>query len=431
MRYLYYLALLFWGAFLPAQDLYFPSVTSDNWETISLEDAGFCPDNEQDLYDFLEGTNTDAFLLLKDGRIVLERYFGDFTSATPHAWNSAGKSLMAFAVGIAADLDSVDLQAPTSDYLGVGWTDCPDTEPDIRVVHQLTMTTGLSDLTGDPYCTDPGCLVCLAEPGERWAYHNGPYTLLGRVLESATGEPLNDFIQDRIRQPTGMTGQYIYLDDNRVFFSNARSMARFGLLMLGGGSWNGTPLLRDEGYFNAMINSSQELNPAYGYLWWLNGKSSFKLPQLQIDFNGPLLTEAPTDMYAALGKNSQIINVVPSEGLVVVRMGDDPESSLVQTSYNNDLWGRINAMRCTTSDFEPAVNLGVSAFPNPAADRVTLTAERELRAVSIYSVNGRLLRQLPLSGTNASIPTADLPRGILYLRVVTADGTVVLKIMTN
>lgn len=424
--------ILFTSPFF-AQDLYFPPTAFNaNWGIMSLDDAGFCPDNEQALYDFLEGSNTDAFILLKNGRIVLERYFGDFTATTPHAWNSAGKSLMAFAVGIAADLDSVELQAPTSDYLGVGWTDCPDTEPDIRVIHQLTMTSGLSDLTGDPFCTDPECLVCLAEPGERWAYHNGPYTLLGRVLESATGVPLNDFIQDRIRQPTGMTGQYINLGDNRVFFSNARSMARFGLLMLAGGSWDGTPLLQDQDYFNAMINSSQELNQAYGYLWWLNGKSSYRLPQLQFDIPGPLMPDAPAEVYAAIGKNGQIINVAPSEGLVMIRMGDDPEDdSLVSTAYNDSLWVRINALRCTTSGFEPEATPGVSAFPNPAADRVTLTAERELRAVSIYSVNGRLLRQLPLSGTNTRISTGDLPRGILYLRVVTADGTAMLKITAN
>ncbi len=52
----------------------------------------------------------------------------------------------------------------------------------------------------------------------------------------------------------------------------------------------------------------------------------------------------PDDMFAALGKNGQIINVVPSKNIVVIRFGDSPDASLVPFNFQNDLWGKLNAI---------------------------------------------------------------------------------------
>jgi CubicO group peptidase (beta-lactamase class C family) len=416
------LSILFMVGTLSGQELYFPPITNGNWEGMSLEDAGFCQDNEQALYDYLEATNTDAFLLLKDGKVVIEQYFGDFTAASPHVWNSAGKSLMAVAVGIAAEIDSVDLQAPASDYLGVGWTDCPEDEVDIKVIHQLTLTSGLDDQAGDNNCTSPECLVCLAAPGGRWAYHTSVYTLLGSVIETATDESLNDFITSRIRQPTGMTGQYINIGNNRIFISNARSMARFGLLILNQGFWDETPVLADTTYFNNMVSSSQDMNPAYGYLWWLNGKSSYKLPGIQVNFPGQIMLNAPATTFAAIGKNGQLINVVPDQGLVMVRMGSLSEGGLAPI--------RINNLSCTTTSTEanlPAQTTSLLVYPNPASNLVTLTSDKGLLRVDVYTGNGRRLRSLPLTGQQQRIPLTGLPKGPLYLRISTKDGAVTWK----
>jgi len=123
-----------------------------------------------------------------------------------------------------------------------------------------------------------------------------------------------------------MNGLYVTLGYNKVFFSKARSMARFGLLVLNNGNWDGNQIMTDQPYFDQMVNSSQSLNPAYGYLWWLNGKDQFMLPQTQFVFDGLLLPDAPPDMIVAAGKNGQLLNIVPSQGLVVVRMGNEPEA---------------------------------------------------------------------------------------------------------
>jgi len=94
-----------------------------------------------------------------------------------------------------------------------------------------------------------------------------------------------------------MTGAFVPLTDNNVFFSTARSMARFGTLMLN----KGNQIMTDTTYFNQMVNTSQDINKSYGYLWWLNGKPNYMVPQSQWVFNGSLCPDAPSDMYVAMG----------------------------------------------------------------------------------------------------------------------------------
>jgi hypothetical protein len=91
-----------------------------------------------------------------------------------------------------------------------------------------------------------------------------------------------------------------------------------------------------------MINTSQQLNLSYGYLWWLNGKPSFMSPGSQLVIPAAITPNAPADMYAAMGKNGQYINVVPSQRLVVLRMGDNPDNSLVPYTYQNQIWEKLN-----------------------------------------------------------------------------------------
>jgi len=126
----------------------------------------------------------------------------------------------------------------------------------------------------------------------------------------------------------------------KLYFSNARSVARFGLLNLNEGVWDETPILSDENYFYEMTNTSQSHNLSYGYLWWLNGKSSYRLPFELQESSGPLVPNAPADMYAGLGKDDQKMYIVPSENLVVVRLGDNAEGESLSgpSSFDNDLW---------------------------------------------------------------------------------------------
>ena len=238
------------------QSLYFPPTSGTAWDTIDPISLGYCQENIDILHDYLNTTNSKAFILLKDGKIVFEWYYDSFTKDSLHAWNSAGKTLTSMAVGIAQQEGYLNLTDTTAHYLGQGWTSLtPQQEEKITIWNQITMTTGLNH-TGDYTCTDPACLVYIAEPGTRWMYHNGPYTLLDGVIENATGMNLNSYVNQKIRTKIGMNGFYFPSGYNNVNFSNARSMARYGLLLLGQGTWNGTAVLNDPNFFQEMTNSS-------------------------------------------------------------------------------------------------------------------------------------------------------------------------------
>lgn len=326
--------------------LYFPPVSGTEWAAISTDSLGWSAAGIDSLYDYLELKNSKAFIILKDGRMAVEKYFGSFTRDSLWYWASAGKTMTAMLVGIAQQDGILNIDDKTSQYLSQGWTSLPPQKEDlITIRHQLTMTTGLDDDVPDDDCTQPSCLVYKVDAGTRWAYHNAPYTILDSVVISASGMSYNSYFQQKIRNRTGMNGLWLKNGFNNVYFSNARSMARFGLLMLNKGVWSRDVILSDINYFNQQVNTSQNLNLSYGFLTWLNGKSSHMLPTVQNVFNGYLVPNAPADMYAALGKNDQKIYVVPSRRLVVIRMGEAAgNSQLALSSFDNELWGRLRAI---------------------------------------------------------------------------------------
>jgi CubicO group peptidase (beta-lactamase class C family) len=328
-----------------AQSIYFPPASGNSWDTISPSSIGWCQPSIDSLYSFLEKTNTKAFIVLKNGRIVLEKYFGSFTQDSVYYWASAGKSLIGMLTGIAQEKKLVHIDSSVSKYIGNGWTIAPpEKEKAITLRHLLCMTSGLDDTPPQPCDNEnptPECLQYLTDTGQRWAYHTGAYQKIATALSAATGTGITQLTNSYIGNKTGMTGLWI----SGVYYSRARSMARFGLLALNKGIWNTDTLLRDTGYFNSMINTSQPYNKAYGYLWWLNGKSNFMAPGLQFVFNGSLVPKAPADMYAAMGKNDQKIYVVPSQQLVVIRMGESAYGIAAAFSPFDDLlWGKIDSL---------------------------------------------------------------------------------------
>lgn len=326
------------------QDLYFPPLHSEEWKTSTIEELGWDSGSELALYNFLESNQTDAFILLKDGKIVIEQYFRDFTANKNHSWNSAAKTLTAFTVGIAQKEGLLSLEKTSSDYLGIGWSSLePEQEEMITVKNHLSMTTGLDYTVENNFCTDKECLLYKNDPNTFWYYHNATYTLLDNIISAAVNKDFKDYFNNKVRDKIGMQGSWIKTGYLNLFFSNARSMARFGLLNLNKGIWNDTKILDDPAYFEAMTTISQNLNKSYGYLWWLNGKSSYKLPGTEDLYTGKLIPDAPDDLIAGLGAFDQKLYVVPSKGLVIVRLGDSAnEEELGPTSFDTELWQKIN-----------------------------------------------------------------------------------------
>jgi CubicO group peptidase (beta-lactamase class C family) len=418
----YYLLFLWFvfGGTIKAQQLYFPPLSNAvTWETTSPELLGWCTNKLDSLYDFLEAENSKGFLVLKDGKIVLEKYFGTFTKDSNWYWASAGKSLTSLLVGIAQEEGYLSINDSSSKYLGNGWTNCtPEQEGKITIRNQITMTSGLDDGAADNHCTTDSCLIFKADAGTRWAYHNAPYTLLDGVINASTGQNINAYTQSKVRSKTGINGIWVKIDYDNVYVSTPRSMARYGLLAQNNFIWSNDTLLHDTAYKNQMVNSSQSYNLSYGYLWWLNGKASYMVPTSQIVIPGSYAPHAPTDMFAAIGKNGQIISISQNKGLIVVRMGDAPDSfGEVPTQFCDKIWQYLNKVICNNpsglSHVKPAEN--ISIYPNPATSQISVSIPfQDSYIISIINILGEKI----VASTNLStIDVSMLKQGVYFVSV--------------
>ncbi len=302
------------------------------------------------LFDYAESQRSTGVVIVHQGQLVAERYWDAPSTArfrtalagttedgrTLEDVASVQKSVVSVLVGMAVDRELLALDEPVSRYLGAGWSRAGDeTEVTITVRHLLTMTSGLT----------PG-LERERAPGEHWRYNTRAYSVLLPVLEAATGRDIGTLTRAWLTDPLAMKESgwrpraWVTADEDantQGFVTSARDLARFGLFMLHGSRWDGETPLVDPDYFAASIRPSQTLNPAYGYLWWLNGQPVGQPGDR--NFAPSLVPPAPSDLYAAQGALGRKVYVVPSLDLVVTRLGDQPDPD-----FNMQFWRRLMAV---------------------------------------------------------------------------------------
>ena len=327
----------------PIESMYFPEDSNSNWETKPLSSLGWNDDAIQPLKDFLKEKNTKSFMILINGRIVMEEYFNDHTASSIWEWNSAGKTLVSSTTGIAQQEGLLKINDKVSGYLGTEWTNMSiEKENLITIKNLLTMTSGNDD---SKQFVIKSNLNYVADAGTRWAYSN-IFQKLTDVVADATSQSFETYFNEKLKHKIGMNGFWNFGAIYTIYHSNTRSMARFGLLALNNGKWKNEQIV-NESFFKESISSSQTINPSYGYLWWLNGKGTFMVPGGQTMYPTNLVPNAPNDMYAAMGAEDQRIYVVPSKNMVIIRMGNAAEPlnpSFALSGFDNELWEKINAV---------------------------------------------------------------------------------------
>ena len=327
----------------PSPPAYVPP-TDGPWATLDPTTAGWDVSQLESFAAFAGERATKSLLVLQDGRILLERTWDEPDYRRDIA--SAQKSLVSSLVGISVAHGELDRDAPVDRYLGQGWSSAPRAdEASILVRHLLTMTTGLTE------SLDP-----VAEPGTTWDYNNTTYQLVRPVLEEATGLGIEPLTRRRLFDPIGVSDRSHWYErpgaaptsvdptGRRLWglVMTARDLARVGVLVQRAGSWADDEVL-PETELARSLRPSQAMNPSYGELWWLNGQSSYMLPQRPTQ-PGSLLPDAPTDAVAALGKDDQKLYVSRATGLVLVRLGERAsEPALSLSSFDNELWRRLLA----------------------------------------------------------------------------------------
>lgn len=323
------------------ESMYFPPINTNEWETTSPNNLNWNLNKLEDLKQFLIDENSKSFMVLVNGRIVVEEYFNGHNATETWQWNSAGKTLVTAITGIAQQNGLLDINQKVSNYLGDNWTSMPiEKENLITSKHLLTMTSGINDQTN---LITPATMTYLADAGARWSYHNAFQKLID-VVSELSNQDYHTYFRQQLENKIGMEGFWNFGIIFKIYHSNTRSMARFGLLALNKGKWKEKQIVNED-YFTASINTSQNLNPSYGYMWWLNGKSSFMLPGGQDVYQTTLVPNAPSDMYAAMGYDEQRIYVVPSKSMVIIRMGESSNlgnSDFAISGFDNSFWEKFN-----------------------------------------------------------------------------------------
>jgi CubicO group peptidase (beta-lactamase class C family) len=330
---------------LRADSLYFPNANGE-WARVDPASAGWNARAIEAALDYAGRAQSSSMVILLDGRILAER---EWTVDGPARYTrmrvgktsdgrviedvaSAQKSVVAFLAGVAEGKRQLDVSAPVDRYLGTGWSKAErSAEAAITVRHLMTMTSGLDDSTN-----------YLQPAGRVWRYNTGAYSRMIGVLEKATGSDIQSLTQKYLTGPTGMTDSrwlprpWSAGNDaaNAIgLATTGRDLARFGLLILAGGKWDGTDRLQNPGYLTRMLKPSQDLNPSYGLLWWLNGQDRLQVAGATATRPGSLIPAAPPDLVAAQGALDRKCYIVPSLGLVVTRLGDQTGEA-----FNNEFW---------------------------------------------------------------------------------------------
>ena len=274
-----------------------------------------------------------SILVSFGGRVLAERYAPGWGPDRPREVASVAKSLVAVLIAMAVeDGFLTGFDQPAADFIPA-WRG--DVRAAITLRHLMSMTSGLDDaglalrgVAGDQFAINAAAPL-RDPPGTRWAYNTAGYHLLFHVLVRATGQSIDAYAHRRLLGPLGMdvtrwiTSRGVSARGPVTNYysaaSTARDLARFGDWIASGG---GEPSLRSV-LLQALLAPSQDLNPSYGLLWWTNAR-----PGRDAFGRGPALRfpSAPRDTVAALGAGGQLVLVVPSWRLVVIRQGDPPSS---------------------------------------------------------------------------------------------------------
>ncbi len=324
-------------------DLYFPSQEGP-WELVDAEHAGWNESQLESLADWTGKQGSTSLLILWRGRVLVEKHWGKGLGASTQRYQrmfvrlnesqqaiedvaSVQKSIVSILVGVAVHKKLLQVDDFVSMHLAVGWSKATrEQEAKIKVKHLLSMTSGLTD-----------DLKFRVKPGTRWSYNTAAYALVRDCLVASSGMSVHELTRKWLMDPIGMResewiprAKSITALNAFGFASSARDLARVGLLMLAEGEWAGRKVLHNDRFRIASLNASQTLRPNYGYLWWLN--DPVRLPT------------APSDMYAANGALGRRIFVSPSEGLVVVRLGDEPKKGSA-AEFDREFWRRLIAAK--------------------------------------------------------------------------------------
>jgi CubicO group peptidase (beta-lactamase class C family) len=336
----------------------------ETWPTSTAEAEGIAPEAIASLVTDLDSGDyglVDAFLLIRNGRVVADHRFAhDYealaaqydTANHPynydhpdwhpylqggdlHTLQSVTKSVTSAALGIAIDdglLGGVDTPVmPFFEAYAPYTTDARQAATTLEEF--LTMRSGIEWNTSGPYGTgehstdrlessDEWIRFVLDQPtdttpGARFEYNDGVSVLLGKILREATGQRADEWARSRLFEPIGITNSYWKItpdgeaDTEGGLYLSTHDLARIGYLFLRGGEWDGRQVVSREWVEAStapvvadIAPDNDQLDPAYGYQWWV-----------------PVIEDGQAKVFAGNGYGGQFLFVSPDHDLVAVFNG--------------------------------------------------------------------------------------------------------------
>ncbi len=306
-------------------EAYWPT---SGWKYASPAHVGMDGGRLQQMVDDIRGSSyeVDSAMVIKDGYIVLDEYFGEYGKDDLHIIYSCTKSVVSTIFGIAHENGEI----PSLD------TKLVDVYPDITPQNQgewksaitlrdLLMMSGGFDARDSwiyqwegltplheaedavQYMLD---LPMDFEPGSRFEYTNGVSHLLSCVITEKTGMPAAEYAETHLFEPLGITN-YTWDSDNmgrnwgynRIHLT-PHDMAKIGFLFLNNGEWDGEQIVSENWVREATTHRiDANIVEGYGYQWWVGD-----------------------DYYLALGYQGQFIFVYPEHELIAVFTGGSPDT---------------------------------------------------------------------------------------------------------
>jgi CubicO group peptidase (beta-lactamase class C family) len=282
---------------------------------------------------------TKAVVVVHNGSVIAERYADGVGVDTPLLGFSMTKSVINALLGILTQQGSISpsLPAPIAE-----WRGATDPRREIEVEHLMRMTTGLAlDETNSGFDSSSQMVylhndmagfavkaAIVAPPGTRWAYSSPTTQLLARIIRDITGGPEQTlaFAWRELFNPLGMRNVTLEFDGagtlqgSTYMLASARDWARFGLLYLNDGVIGGRRILHEDW---VDFSAAATLDTDYGAGFWTN-RSEHEHAK------GRIRLGIPRDAFFASGDLGQRIVIIPSQHLVVVRLGDsvDPTGDI-------------------------------------------------------------------------------------------------------
>lgn len=298
------------------------SVPGPDWKQLkSPEHAGWSAENIDKIHQYVEEIGSTSTMIVQHGIVVAA--WGDVTRRSN--LHSCRKSLLSALIGIAVAQGKIHLD-DTLEKLGID-----DKQPSLTPEEkQATVRDLLEARSGVYHPTVYETKEMKASkpprgshaPGTFWYYNNWDFNALGFIYERATGQGIFEAFYQKIAQPIGMQdftprdGHYVTGSDTRfpayVFDMSARDFARFGLLYLHHGEWNGVQVIPREWVAASTQPYSDTDSGGYGYLWWTGDSANGA--RAKISF--------PKGSFWAEGHLGQYAVVIPSLDLVVVNLVD-------------------------------------------------------------------------------------------------------------